>query len=123
VDGTVRAQIGDIALSTPVHLGAHESSRVVMAPQDHPELNIAHPKLWWPYPLGPQNLYRLRLEFVAGGVVSDRQDVSFGIPRIHFRAGRERASAVQDQWQNILIRGVGMDAGYAAALLTGARGE
>ena len=107
VDGTVRAQIGDIALSTPVHLGAHESSRVVMAPQDHPELNIAHPKLWWPYPLGPQNLYRLRLEFVAGGVVSDRQDVSFGIREFTSELDASEHRLFKINGKNILIRGGG----------------
>lgn len=107
VDGTVRAQIGDLAVSAPVRLGAHESRRVILAPQDHPELNINHPKLWWPYPLGPQNLYRLRLEFVGKGAVSDRQDVSFGIREFTSELDAREHRLFKINGQKILIRGGG----------------
>jgi len=107
VDGTLRAQIADIAISKQVRLGAHESTRVILAPQDHPQLNIAHPKLWWPYPLGPQNLYRLRLEFITGGAVSDRQDVSFGIREFTSELDAREHRLFKINGKNILIRGGG----------------
>jgi exo-1,4-beta-D-glucosaminidase len=107
VDGTLRARIGDIALSQQVRLAPHQSTRIVLAPQDHPQLNIAHPKLWWPYPLGPQNLYRLRLEFVTGGTVSDGQDVGFGIREVTSELDSRAHRLFKINGRNILIRGGG----------------
>ena len=79
--------------------GRRESTRVAITPEDSPQLNIAHPKLWWPYGLASQNLHHLRMEFEAGGAVSDREDVAFRNPRVHLGTGRAAAPAVQDQRQ------------------------
>ena len=107
VAGTLRGRIGSIAISRKVQLAAGESTRIILAPQDHPQLNIDHPRLWWPYPLGPQNLYRLHLEFETGGTVSDQQDVSFGIREITSSLDAQQHRLFKINGRNILIRGGG----------------
>jgi len=107
VDGTLRGAIGSITVSKSVRLAAGETARVILAPEDHPPLNIARPNLWWPYPLGPQNLYNLRLEFDSHGVVSDRRDVQFGIREVTSELDAREHRLFKINGQNILIRGGG----------------
>src|ERR1019366_113282 len=52
IEGTLKGTIGSIAVSKKVRLAANESARAAITPEDSPQLNIAHPKLWWPYGLG-----------------------------------------------------------------------
>ena len=76
VDGVLHAQIGKIARSTNVHMAARESVQAEM------QLDLEHPDLWWPYPLGAQNLQRLDIRFETGGRISDRRQVPFGIREV-----------------------------------------
>jgi exo-1,4-beta-D-glucosaminidase len=107
VEGTLKGTIGSIAVSKKVKLAAGESTRVTFSPEDTPALNIAHPKLWWPYGLGAQDLYRLRMEFESGGAVSDRQDVQFGIREVTSEMDAKGRRLFKLNGKNILIRGGG----------------
>src|SRR6185369_7620251 len=107
VEGTVKATIGSIAVSTKVRLAAGASTRVAMTPEENPQLVIDHPKLWWPYGLGAQELYRAQLEFEAGGAISDRQDVQFGIREVTAQMDARKHLRFQINGRNILIRGGG----------------
>ncbi len=107
VEGVLRGTIGNIAVSKNVKLAAGESARVAIAPEDHPALNIANPKLWWPYGLGPQNLYRARLEFAIGGAVSDRREVQFGIRQFTSELDAQQHRVFKINGKRILIRGGG----------------
>ncbi|HHV86389.1 MAG TPA: hypothetical protein GXX42_11345 [Petrimonas sp.] len=49
---------------------------------DHPQLNFAEPRLWWPYLSGDQPLYTVDYEFLVGGVVSDKLHHRFGVREI-----------------------------------------
>jgi exo-1,4-beta-D-glucosaminidase len=107
VEGTLKAEIGDIVVSRQVRVEPQASVRVEFAPSDYPELNLAHPKLWWPYPLGPQNLYRLNMAFEAGGSVSDRQEVAFGVREVTSEIDAQRHRLFKVNGKPILIRGGG----------------
>ncbi len=107
VEGVLRGTIGNIVVSKNVKLAAGESARVAIAPEDHSQLNINDPKLWWPYGLGPQNLYRLRMEFITGGAVSDREDVQFGIREFASELDAEQHRVFRVNGKRILIRGGG----------------
>ena len=107
VEGTLKGTIGSIAVSKKVRLGAGEATRVAMGPEESPQLNVKSPKLWWPYGLGGQDLYHLRMEFESAGAVSDREDVDFGIHEA--TSGKD---AAEHRWfaingKKILIRGGG----------------
>jgi exo-1,4-beta-D-glucosaminidase len=107
VDGVLRARVGSIALSQTVHLAAHESRRVVFTPQAYPELNIPHPRVWWPYLCGPQDLYHLGMQFETDSQVSDRQDVQFGIREITSELDGQKHRVFFVNGHRILIRGAG----------------
>jgi exo-1,4-beta-D-glucosaminidase len=107
VEGTLKGTIGAIAVSKPVKLAANESTQVAFSPEDNPGLNIANPKLWWPYGLGPQNLNRLHMEFVTGGAVSDKEDVEFGIREVTGVNDAQNHRLFTINGKKILIRGGG----------------
>ena len=66
VTGTVEATLEGIGtVSQPVTLAPNEHQSVVFAPEQYPQLRVQNPKLWWPYPLGPQNLYTVEMRFVV----------------------------------------------------------
>jgi exo-1,4-beta-D-glucosaminidase len=109
ITGVLRARIEalGITLAKRVRLGAHESARVILTPQEFPKLDIPHPPLWWPYPLGPQNLERLSVEFGIGGKVSDRRSVEFGIREITSKLDAQDHRLFMINGKRILIRGGG----------------
>jgi len=107
VRGNLKAQIGSIELSQRVELAAKESKLVTLAPESFAQLKIAHPRLWWPAPLGPQNLYELHVEFESGGQISDQQDVRFGIREVTSELGPQDQRIFKINGKNILIRGAG----------------
>jgi exo-1,4-beta-D-glucosaminidase len=107
VQGNLKVQIGSIELSQPVELAAKESKLVTLTPENFAQLHIRHPRLWWPAPLGPQDLYDLHLEFESGGEVSDQRDVSFGIREVTSELGQQDQRIFKINGKNILIRGAG----------------
>ena len=64
----------DITVHGTVSLAAGESKVVTFDP-----VHIDNPKLWWPYQMGDQPLYRLSMRVSAGGAVSDSSSRTFGI--------------------------------------------
>ncbi len=109
VTGVLRARLEGVgvALAKRVRLKAHESRRVTLTPEEFSELNIAHPPLWWPYPLGPQNLERLSVEFETGGKVSDRESAEIGIREITSTLDAADHRLFRINGRRILIRGGG----------------
>jgi exo-1,4-beta-D-glucosaminidase len=105
--GTLKGTIGSIVVSKKVRIGAGETARVTIAPEDNASLNITHPRLWWPYGLGPQDLYHLRMEFEAAGAVSDREDVDFGVREFTSEKDAQQRRVFKLNGKNILIRGGG----------------
>ena len=107
IEGTLKGTIGNITVSKKVRLAANESARAAITPEDSPQLHMAHPKLWWPYGLGPQDLHHLRMEFVSGGAVSDREDVDFGIREFTSELDAQQNRLFKMNGKKILIRGGG----------------
>jgi exo-1,4-beta-D-glucosaminidase len=105
VDGSLEGAIGTLTVSKPVHLEGGQSARVSIAAQDYPQLNIQSPQLWWPYGLGPQNLYQLHMEFQTGAGVSDQADVGFGIRQVTSEIDGQQHRLFRINGQRILIRG------------------
>src|SRR5262249_41109612 len=111
VDGVVRAVLktrtGNISLSKKTRVGARSSAQVEFSSNDFPQLNIRHPDLWWPYPLGPQNLQNLEVSFETEGQVSDQAHVTFGIREITSELDAQHHRLFKINGRNILIRGGG----------------
>ena len=107
VDGVLKGKVEDIEFSQPVKLGAHETQVVRFTPENFAQLKVAHPRLWWPAQLGPQNLYPLDLEFDADGQVSDSSHIRFGIRQVTSTVDAAKHRVFQINGKNILIRGAG----------------
>lgn len=107
VEGVLKAEIGDISLSQHVSLSPHQTQRVVFTPAAYPALNFHHPKLWWPWQYGPQNMETLRVEFDLAGRVSDRASTEFGIREITSQLDAENHRVFSVNGKRILIRGGG----------------
>ena len=96
VSAVIEGTIEDLHFEQPVHLDAGETGSVTFTPEQFPQLRIAHPKAWWPYGLGPQNLETLTMQARVGSDVSDQQSIRFGI--------REITSEMQQPHNYILFR-------------------
>lgn len=58
------------------------NQRVTFSVKDFPQLHVTRPAVWWPWQMGPQNLYTLTLRYTRKGVESDSLTTRFGIRQI-----------------------------------------
>ena len=106
VSGTLHGAIGAVTFARDVTIPAGRTTTVTFSPGDYPQLNISHPRLWWPWNLGTPNLYTLDLTFAADGQTSDRLSTRFGIREITCRlapcspyeASRAVDGSVETRW-------------------------
>ncbi len=107
VQGTLKGKIEAVEFSEPIRLDAHESRVVTFTPEAYTQLNVAQPKIWWPWEMGPQNLENLDLSFEEGKRVSDSTRTEFGIREITSEINKYGYREFQVNGKNILIRGGG----------------
>ena len=75
-----------ISFTRDASLLSSENKDIQLSPNDVKELLINKPHLWWPNNYGDANLYRLRLQYVAGNEVSDDTSFIFGIRTVSSQA-------------------------------------
>src|ERR1700722_5104700 len=69
----------------PIHFSREEtieaggSTTVKLSAADIPDLLMHHPRLWWPNGYGQAWLYRIRLQYVTDGGISDDTSFVFGV--------------------------------------------
>jgi exo-1,4-beta-D-glucosaminidase len=107
VSGVVRGTIEAIQFSKPVTLSAGEHKIVRFEPADTPQLNVSHPRVWWPYRMGEANLYKLSIGVEAGGADSDRRDMTFGINEFTSELTDKGHRLFRVNGKPVLIRGGG----------------
>ncbi len=118
VRGTLRGRIrplempaaasqSDLEVSQEVELAPGEAKDVVLDSASFPQLNLDHPRLWWPAQMGRPNLYKLNLEFQVGGRVSDYAETNFGIREITSELNANQHRVFSINGKKILIRGGG----------------
>jgi exo-1,4-beta-D-glucosaminidase len=107
VDGILKGKIESLEFSQPVSLAPQASQVVTFSPDKFPQLDLSHPRVWWPYDLGSQNLYNLDISFETGGKVSDAQTLSFGIRETSADLDANAHRLFKINGKNILIRGAG----------------
>jgi len=105
VQGTLRADIGDIHIRQIVSLAPAEQKSVRLAPEQFPQLNLANPNLWWPYQMGEPHLYTAKISFETGEKVSDSESFTFGIREITSEMTDSGARLFKVNGKNVLIRG------------------
>lgn len=77
ITGTLRYTIEGKTISTSATLKPNGIVTVQL-----PDHSLANPKLWWPNGYGEPNLYPVKMEFVAGGKISDREELKVGVREI-----------------------------------------
>jgi exo-1,4-beta-D-glucosaminidase len=95
VKGTVETVLEGIGkISHQMTLAPGERQSVVFTTSDYPALRVENPKPWWPYPLGPQNLYTVEIRFVLSGEQSGTRSTPSENPSLVIlsRAVRRRIS-------------------------------
>jgi len=105
VAGELAGEIESLRFSQPVRLAPKQTTTVVFSPDRFRQLNIAKPRVWWPNPAGPQELYDLRLAFTAKGQVSGSTSVRFGIREATTYLDKEGWRGYMINGRKILIRG------------------
>ncbi|HEY4380797.1 MAG TPA: LamG-like jellyroll fold domain-containing protein [Acidobacteriaceae bacterium] len=80
---TLVASIEQVTVRKTVTL-PHGDSIVKLTPAEFPQLNLQHPRLWWPNGYGNPELYHLKLAAQTGSAISDTKDVRFGIREITY---------------------------------------
>jgi exo-1,4-beta-D-glucosaminidase len=110
VKGTLKGRIEKVEFSQPVDLGAGESKDVTFAPEQYSQLNIDHPRLWWPAQMGKPERYNLSLEFDVDGRTSDQSETKFGIREVKSEVLAANRRLFSINGKNILIRGGGWSA-------------
>ena len=107
VKGTLKGRIEKIEFSQDVEVGAGESKDVTFTPEQFSQLNIDHPRLWWPAQMGKPDLYNVTLEFVTDGKLSDQAETRFGIRQVKSEVLAANRRLFSINGKNILIRGGG----------------
>ena len=109
-----KTQFGEIVLTfdgkkivKPVELMAGQTKKVVLTAVEFNDLDIDHPKLWWPHTLGKPNLHHATFEFHDGGQTLDRKSIDFGIRTVSDFFTKEGHRGFKVNGKKILIRGGG----------------
>jgi len=103
--GTSKGSGTKIVVHQTVTLNRGETKEIEFTADKFAELNLNDPRLWWPNPLGRQNLYNLRLEFEINGEISDSTSINFGIRQITTYLDKRGWRVIQYNGNNILGRG------------------
>lgn len=93
--------------SVPVELAAAEEIIVVITPEQASNLHVENPRVWWSYDLGSPELYDINVKVVDDGVVSDSEDVTFGIRKIESRLNEYGYRQFVLNGKDILLKGAG----------------
>lgn len=107
VSGTVTGRIGDIRLTRSYALQPRERRQIRFSPEDHPQLRMQNPRLWWPHTMGEPNLYTLELAVLNGGRPGDARSVTFGIREVTDYMNPDGYRGYKINGKPILIRGGG----------------
>jgi len=83
IDATLVATIEKITVRKSVTLPPGESV-VKLTPAEFTQLNLDHPRLWWPNGYGSPELYTAKLSLQSAGSVSDTKAVRFGVREISY---------------------------------------
>jgi exo-1,4-beta-D-glucosaminidase len=105
--GTLKGRIEKTDFSQAIEVGPKELKDVTFAPDQFPQLNFDHPRLWWPAQMGKPELYSLDMEFDVAGEVSDRSQTEFGMREIKSQILGPNRRLFSINGKNILIRGGG----------------
>lgn len=106
-DVVVRGRINDdISFEKKVHLEGNAIADVVFTPTEFPQLNVRHPRIWWPWQYGKPELNHLGLSVIrSNGVAGNTLAQTFGIRQITSEFIDDRSRVFIVNGKRIEIRG------------------
>ena len=107
VSGFLEGAIENNKFSKHVELEANQNKLVTFSADDFKELNFNNPRVWWTYDLGKPELYNLNLTFKEDSVISDEQNIQFGIREVSDYFNKEGFRGYKLNRKKILIHGGG----------------
>ncbi len=81
--GTLTAAFEGVSIQKQVSLKPGENS-IELTPSEFKQLDVQHPRLWWPNGYGKPDLYHLKLRFESSGTASDTKQLQFGIREVTY---------------------------------------
>jgi exo-1,4-beta-D-glucosaminidase len=105
VKATLHANVGDIQLAQPVELAAKETKIIRFSPDQFPQLNLASPRLWWPYQMGEPYLYNATFRVDVSNEPSDSASIAFGIREVTSELTESGGRLFKVNGKRVLIRG------------------
>ena len=81
--GTLTAAFEGVSIEKKVRLEPGENS-IELTSAEFAQLNVQHPRLWWPNGYGRPELYHLKLSFASNGTASDTKQLRFGIREVTY---------------------------------------
>jgi exo-1,4-beta-D-glucosaminidase len=105
VTSMVSAEIEGIKIRRKFDLAASETKTLIFAPEDFPQLKLAHPRLWWPYQMGTPEMYSAELKVEVDGHESDFEKVNFGIREVTSELTPQGGRLFKINGRNLLVRG------------------
>lgn len=107
LDVEIEASFEGVSVVGVFTLPPGEPTRVALRPDEHPELRLSTPRLWWPVQMGEPELYDLDIVARVDGAVSDVQATSFAIRTVTSELNEHGARVFRVNGQPILIRAAG----------------
>ncbi len=106
-DATLTGVVAGVSLRRTIHLAAGETQTVSFSPKSDPNLDLEHPRIWWPVGLGEHPLYRLQMTAAVEGAISDQTGASFGVRSVSSHLTPEGYVQFVVNGKPVLIRGAG----------------
>jgi exo-1,4-beta-D-glucosaminidase len=105
IEAVLAGKIEQNVVSQSVSLAPGEKRTVAFQPADYPQLTLSNPRVWWPHPLGTQELYTVDVTADVGGTRSDSIETRFGIRDATTTINEEGWRTYWINGKRILIRG------------------
>jgi len=83
VNAKLSAAFEGVTLSKTISL-VPGKTEIKLAPSEFPQLNVPHPRLWWPNGYGKPELYTLKLDVTVDDKPSDAKQLRFGIRELTY---------------------------------------
>ncbi len=107
VTAKVIGEIDQKSFSKEISLSPNEEKQIELSSKEIHELVFKNPKLWWPNNLGEQNLYNLNLQVIVNEVVSDKEEVTFGIREVEDYKNENGHRGFKVNGKKVMIKSAG----------------
>jgi len=107
VKGKIIINIAQETLTHEISLSGNETKKIQFKAIDHPELIIAHPKLWWPHTLGEPHMHQAQFKFISAGDTLAKTSLAYGIREVKDYFNEEGHRGFMINGKKISIRGGG----------------